>query len=117
MISYMKKGSLFGIFLLITMTSYSQQDPLFSQYMFNMSYFNPGYVGSTDMICMSLANRQQWVGFPGAPSTSFFQANAPVKPFGINSGVGLSFMNDNVGFDNNLNITGYYVGCSIKNKA
>ncbi|MBL7112216.1 MAG: type IX secretion system membrane protein PorP/SprF [Bacteroidales bacterium] len=104
----MKRGGLFCVFLLIVMTTYSQQDPHFSQYMYNLSYFNPGYVGSTDMICMSLANRQQWVGFTGAPNTSFFQANAPVKPFGINSGVGLSLLSDNVAFDKNLSITGYY---------
>ena len=104
----MIRATFIGILLCLVMSAYSQQDPQFSQYMYNRSYFNPGFVGSTDMICMSLANRQQWVGFKGAPNTSFFQANAPVKPFGINSGVGLSLLSDRVAFDNNLSITGYY---------
>jgi len=90
------------------MTTYSQQDPQFSQYMFNLTSINPGFVGSSDMICMSLVNRQQWVGFKGAPNTSFFQANAPIKLFGFKSGVGLSLMNDNVAFDTDLGISGYY---------
>jgi len=60
------------------------------------------------MICLSLINRQQWVGFDGAPGTSFFQANAPVKPFGLKSGVGLSIMNDRIAFNKDLGINAYY---------
>ena len=70
--------------------------------------FNPGYAGSSDMICANALSRQQWVGFKGAPSTTLFNVNAPVKPFGIKSGVGLSFINDKLGFSNNLNVAGTY---------
>ena len=90
------------------MISYSQQDPLFSQYMYNLASINPGFAGSSDMICLSGANRQQWMGFEGNPSYSFFNANAPVKPFGINSGVGLSILSDNLAFNNNLAISATY---------
>ena len=88
--------------------SYSQQDPAFSQYMYNLAAINPGYAGSSDMICLSGATRQQWMGFPGKPASSFFNANAPVKPFGISSGVGLSILSDNLAFDNNLALSATY---------
>ena len=90
------------------MVSYSQQDPLFSQYMLNLANFNPGFAGSSDMICLSGATRQQWMGFPGKPASSFFNANAPVKPFGISSGVGLSILSDNLAFNNNLALSATY---------
>ncbi|MFC2080897.1 type IX secretion system membrane protein PorP/SprF [Bacteroidota bacterium] len=99
-----------GIFILslISMIGYSQQDPHFSQYMFNLANLNPGYAGSADMICLSGANRQQWVGFEGQPSYSFFSANAPIKPFGISSGVGLSILSDNLAFNNDLRLSATY---------
>ncbi len=96
------------ILSLISVVSYSQQDPQFSQYMYNQAYINPGYAGSSDMICLSGAIRQQWMGFPGKPASSFFNANAPLKPFGINSGVGLSILSDNLGFSNNLALSATY---------
>jgi len=105
---FMKKGIFAGLILMISVIAFPQQDPQFSQYMFNLTSVNPAYVGSSDMICLSLINRQQWVGFDGAPGTSFFQADAPVKPFGIKSGVGLSIMNDRIAFNKDLGIHAYY---------
>jgi type IX secretion system PorP/SprF family membrane protein len=104
----MKRG--FGIVLMscMIMISYSQQDPQFSQYMFNMAAFNPGFAGSHDQICVSGVNRQQWVGFDGAPSYSFFNANAAVNPFGFSSGIGISLLSDNLAFNKDLAISGTY---------
>ena len=59
----------------------SQQDPLSSQYMFNTLTYNPGVAGTSGMICATALNRQQWVGFEGAPSTTVFNVSAPVSPF------------------------------------
>lgn len=86
----------------------SQQDPEYSQFMFNKLAFNPGYAGSNGVICATAASRQQWIGFQGAPSTTVFHADAAVKPFGVSSGVGLSLLNDQAGFEKNLSITGTY---------
>lgn len=85
-----------------------QQDPMFSQNMNNMAAINPGYAGSNDLVCLTAIARQQWVGIEGAPQTSFFNANMPVKPFGINSGIGLSIINDNYGFNNDLGLSFQY---------
>lgn len=104
----MKKHTGILIFVLVSVISYSQQDPHFSQYMYNLAGINPGYAGSNDRICLSGATKQQWVGFPGKPAIALFNANAPVKPFGINSGVGLSILSDNYAFNNDLGLSASY---------
>ena len=81
---------------------FAQQDPYFSQYMNNPFIINPGYAGINDVVCLNATARQQWVGIKGAPNTTIFDGNAPVKPFGINSGVGVSVVSDNIGFNKNL---------------
>ena len=78
--------------------SIAQQDPQYSQYMFNQMAVNPGYAGSHDAVCLSAVHRQQWVGFEGAPVTSVFTANAPFKMFGASHGAGLTVMSDQYGF-------------------
>ena len=86
----------------------AQQDPNYSQSMFNMAAYNPGYAGSNDMVCLTGIARQQWTGIDRAPQTSFFNVNMPVKPFGISSGIGLSIMNDVYGFNNDLGLNATY---------
>jgi type IX secretion system PorP/SprF family membrane protein len=82
-----------------------QQDPLISQYMFGVPVFNPGATGSSGMICATAINRQQWIGLPGAPVTTTFNVNAPVKLFGSQSGVGLLVRSDKAGFDSDISIS------------
>jgi type IX secretion system PorP/SprF family membrane protein len=83
----------------------AQQDPLTSQYMFNTLTYNPGIAGTSGMICATALNRQQWVGFKGAPSTTIFNVSAPFAPFKIKSGAGLTVESDNLGFDKDINLT------------
>lgn len=78
----------------------AQNDPVSSQYMFNHMLYNPGSAGSSGRICATAMNRQQWVGFEGAPSSTVFHVNAEVNPFNIRSGVGLTIISDQTGFDN-----------------
>lgn len=92
------------VFLTFFAAANAQQDPQYSQNMFNTMAINPGYAGSNDAICATAIHRQQWVGFPGAPSVSVFNVNAAIKPFKINSGIALGVMNDNLGFDKNIGI-------------
>jgi len=80
----------------------AQQDPQYSQYMFNQMAVNPGYVGSNEAICLNAIHRQQWVGIEGAPITSVFTVNAPFKIKETNHGAGLIVMNDKIGFENNV---------------
>lgn len=80
----------------------AQQDPQYSQYMFNQMAVNPGYAGSHDAICLTAVHRQQWVGMNGAPVTSVFTANAPFKLFGASHGMGLTVLSDELGYDQNI---------------
>ena len=94
---------LFWILLNIsTFTANAQQDPQFSQNRFNQLTVNPGFAGSSGPINVSLLNRFQWVGFPGAPVTTVFNADATVHLIGKEDGVGLSIMNDVIGFEKNV---------------
>lgn len=105
----MKKLNIAFLFLVILMQPVlSQQDPLSSQYMFNNLTYNPGVAGTSGMICATAINRQQWVGFKGAPSTTVFNISAPVSPFKIKSGVGLLIESDKVGFDKDINLSFSY---------
>jgi type IX secretion system PorP/SprF family membrane protein len=94
----------------------AQQDPQFSQYMFNNMSINPGFAGSKDAICLTNLNREQWVGFTGAPTDYNFTVNAPFKLFSRTSGIGLTALNDNIGFQNTLNFDlSYAYILSVKN--
>ncbi|HDR88010.1 MAG TPA: type IX secretion system membrane protein PorP/SprF [Bacteroidetes bacterium] len=105
----MKKGILIlTVMVMGTIISMAQQDPHFSQYMFNYQSFNPGYSGSQDMICLSALNRQQWVGFSNRPEVTVMNVHTPFRLFGTSHGAGLSILRDVIGFDKNLGIQGAY---------
>ena len=74
---------------------FSQQTPFFSHYMYNSMYINPGAAGAGDMACLSLnARSPQWSGFDVAPAYVYANANTPFKLFGLNHGVGLTFLQE-----------------------
>lgn len=98
----------FLFFFLLSRSAFSQQDPLTSHYMFNTLTYNPGFAGTSGMICATALNRQQWIGFEGAPSTTLFTVNAAVSPFKTPSGIGLVIESDNVGFDRDISLSGIY---------
>ena len=95
-------GLLCGFSMLFDIVA--QQDPQYSQYMFNQMAVNPGYAGSHDVVCLSAVHRQQWVGIEGAPVTSVFTVNTPFKMFGAVHGIGLTMMSDQLGFDQNVSV-------------
>jgi len=72
-----------------------QQDPLYSQYMFNTLAFNPAYAGSADVFTVMALSRHQWVGFDGAPTTQTFLAHSPLK--GESMSLGFTAITDKAG--------------------
>lgn len=58
----------------------AQQTAQYTQYVFNMFAINPAVAGSKDCIDVRLGYRQQWVGFPGAPTTGWATINGVIKP-------------------------------------
>lgn len=72
----------------------AQQDPHYTQYMYNMSVMNPAYAGSKENISGGLLYRKQWIEIEDAPTTGTFFIHSPV---GRNVGLGLSAVNDKIG--------------------
>ncbi len=101
----MNKALLFWILVNICIfVANAQQDPQFSQNRFNQLTVNPGFAGSSGLINVSLLNRFQWVGFPGAPVTTVFNADASVHLIGNRDGIGFSVINDVIGFEKNVSV-------------
>ena len=87
----------------------AQQDAQFSQYIHNKLSYNPGYAGTNQAICAVAMYRQQWVSFPGAPTTILFGMDAPVLvETPIHGGAGLTVVSDALGNDKSLFARGSY---------
>jgi len=101
----MKKITIFLAFsfLLFFNETKAQQDPQYTQYMYNMNVVNPAYAGSRGTLSLGLLGRTQWTSVDGAPKTFTFDAHAPV---GKKVGVGLSIISDEIGPAKEQNIYG-----------
>jgi type IX secretion system PorP/SprF family membrane protein len=73
---------------------HAQQDPQYTQYMYNMNIINPAYTGSTEGLAVGALYRSQWVGIDGGPETFTFNIHSPV---GKQVGLGLSVISDEIG--------------------
>lgn len=73
----------------------AQQDPQYTQYMYNTNLVNPAYAGSRDMMSIFGMYRTQWVGLDGAPQTSTVSLDTPLGDSKM--GLGASFINDRLG--------------------
>jgi type IX secretion system PorP/SprF family membrane protein len=99
---------LFNILLIscLSIQSHGQHFPVFSQYMLNGLAINPAYAGSRDVLSASLMYRNQWIGFDGAPVTASLSAHMPMRNKTV--ALGLYFMNEKIGFINNVSCFGQY---------
>ena len=105
--------TLLGLFFLLGNSSFAQQDPEFTQFMFNKMYFNPAYAGVEGVTHFNLLLRSKWTGYAstfdgpgGAPTTQVFTVSSPI--YKLKSGFGAYIMNDNLGNLNNLSMQGSY---------
>ena len=92
----MKKFRLIlGVLALMSLTTvFGQQDPQYTQYMYNMNILNPAYAGSKGITSIGLLGRTQWVGVEGAPRTVTLAMHSPI---GRAVGIGLSVIHDEIG--------------------
>ena len=99
----MKKITIFLAFgfLLFFNETKAQQDPQYTQYMYNMNVVNPAYAGSRGTLSLGLLGRSQWTSVDGAPKTLTFDVHAPL---GKKVGVGLSVIADEIGPAKETNI-------------
>ncbi|MFK7832430.1 MAG: type IX secretion system membrane protein PorP/SprF [Winogradskyella sp.] len=95
----MKKLSIIAV-LLLAFQMHAQQDPQYTQYMYNMNIINPAYAGSRENLSFGLLYRNQWTNIEGGPETGTFFGHAPL---GNNIGLGASVISDNIGPVNETN--------------
>ncbi len=81
--------------LMLTGCIYAQQDPQYTQYMYNTVNVNPAYAGSRGVLSAFALHRAQWVGLDGAPVTNNVSIHTPIANSKI--GLGLSVVNDEIG--------------------
>lgn len=74
----------------------AQQEPMYSQYMFNGLAINPAYAGSRDALSLVGLYRSQWNSLPGAPTTSNFGIHLPTK--NRKHGFGANIVNDQISY-------------------
>lgn len=97
---------IFFFLLISTLSAWSQQYPVFSQYYFNEMVINPAFAGSHVQFSATALYRNQWVNLPGAPETYSFTAHTSLMRNRI--GVGLMVNHDEIGSYRNEHIYGSY---------
>jgi len=98
------------IFLLVCITFlpklHAQQDPQYSQYMFNQMAINPAYAGSKEALSAAALFRSQWTGLDGAPQTETFTIHGPLKKKKV--GLGFTVIGDQIGPKKSIGALGSY---------
>jgi len=84
----------------------AQQEPMYSEYMFNMSHINPAYAGNRATDNITALYRKQWVAIDGAPATASLSWDKRAE--GNNVGYGLQIYNDQLGIENTSGIQAFY---------
>ena len=84
----------------------AQQEPQYTQYMYNVGSFNPAYVGTVENMDVTGLYRAQWIDVPGAPTTIRFGLNIPFN--NERTGLGLNVINDALGPSDQTFITVSY---------
>jgi type IX secretion system PorP/SprF family membrane protein len=99
-------GLVFLVLLSVSKFVSGQQDPMYTQYMFNTQTINPAYAGTWNSIGFLALSRMQWVGINGAPNTQTFSFQMPVR--NQNMGVGLNIINDRIGLEKRFSLFADY---------
>ncbi|CAI8221408.1 MAG: Uncharacterised protein [Cryomorphaceae bacterium] len=105
----MKKIIILILAVISVITVSAQQDPQFTQNMFNKLANNPGFAGSRGVIATSILHRSQWMGFSddgAAASTQNFSVDAELPS--LYGGVGLNVVKDNIAEFSNLGLQASY---------
>ncbi|PHQ28920.1 MAG: hypothetical protein COA80_04970 [Leeuwenhoekiella sp.] len=85
--------TVFAALVLFCGSMYGQQDPEYTQYMYNMSVINPAYA-SVNKAKVGALYRSQWVGIDGAPTTASFFGHLPMSD---KVELGLNLVHDEIG--------------------
>lgn len=84
----------------------AQQDPQYSQYMFNQLAINPAYAGSKEAISTATFLRSQWAGMPGSLKTETVTIHGPTKKKKV--ALGFTVIADQIGPKSSTGALGTY---------
>lgn len=96
----LKRTALLTLLILGALLSKGQQDPMYTQYIFNLQTINPAYAGYWQTMGVTLLSRHQWVGLNGHPTTQTFSFQTPLRS--QNVGLGFNAVIDKVGLEKTL---------------
>lgn len=109
----MLQRTFYTLLIVVTgVSAHAQQDPQFTQYMFNTLYITPAYAGVEGITQLTAVHRSQWAGYQssfndgGAPTTQLISFNSPI--YKLKSGFGTYIVNDKLGPQNNLEAHAMY---------
>lgn len=85
-----------SVLVAFAISSYAQQDRIFTHWMFEKMNYNPGATAIKGNICGTLIYRNQWDKWSGAPNSVSLGVEGAVTNW--NSGFGLSYTHDAIGF-------------------
>ena len=83
---------------------YSQQDPMYTIYLYDRIQINPAFAGSSNWAVGTLKYRNQFLEIPGQPQTEALSFHAPLQK--LHLGLGLKVMHENIAVVSTTNITG-----------
>jgi len=101
-----KKGLGILLVMIATYSSFAQQDPMYTQYIFNTQTINPAYAGTWESLGFMALARQQWAGWDGAPQTYTFSIQSPLKSEKV--AMGLNVISDKLGYEKRFGVFADY---------
>ncbi|MBK6933322.1 MAG: type IX secretion system membrane protein PorP/SprF [Saprospirales bacterium] len=98
-----KKTWVYALLLAATTAPvFAQQEPQYTQFMFNKLAYNPGYAGSFVSPALTAIYRNQWMGIEGAPNTQVLSFNQPVLNERV--GIGANLVRNSIGINRNFTL-------------
>ncbi|MDP4269622.1 MAG: PorP/SprF family type IX secretion system membrane protein [Bacteroidota bacterium] len=81
---------------IVTVGALAQSNIRLNNYWENLYSINPAAIDNQYRVLVSLGDRKQWIGFPGAPNTIYASATTYVEQF--NTQLGVRLFRDNIGY-------------------
>ncbi|MEQ1733355.1 MAG: type IX secretion system membrane protein PorP/SprF [Bacteroidia bacterium] len=84
----------------------AQNDLQYAHFMVNTLTYNPAVAGSNNNLDIILLGRKQWVGIGQSPLSQTLNAHTYLEK--LKGGVGLTLINDKLGYESSLNLKASY---------
>ena len=106
-IHWILRLTLTGFCLWVSTTALiAQQQPQYTQFIFNKLMYNPAYAGSKDRLSLQVLYRRQWLGLEGAPQSQSISAHLPL--FNNRVGFGAGIERNTIGITESINLQTMY---------